>query len=215
MTHLDQLQVNCFGGCAYWGEIKIDNAAVGRGTSKYIYVNSITFSDADDDSDGRNIVLDVKKFETGFPYMLYEENSCIYGGIYIIETIAFRRKYQYGDEILSLCDPKIHFVFNIPTWKFSVLIIHYEHYSEERLNFEVEIYVRRENQFVLPQNLINVQDETANINITSNMFHEHRMLYIESYLLNLRQVQYVYINVDVESFKRQWVELSVYRQDKH
>ena len=113
--------------------LKIQMDETTNGTSKYIYINSSPRSCS---LEKKNVQLGIKKVNISFPYMLYEKKSCRYGGVY---TIDISSPDLCGDEVLSLCNPRIKFDVSIPNWKFSLLIIHYEHYSGQKINFEADL----------------------------------------------------------------------------
>ena len=61
-----------------------------KGTSNYIFYHP--------DFRGKGDLLEIKKMDISFPYMLSEGNSCMYGGLYIVQNIL-----SSDSEILSLC----------------------------------------------------------------------------------------------------------------
>ena len=174
------------------GLMQMDRTA--NGTSKYIYINNI--SPCYPNVDETNVVLDIKKVDISFPYMLYERQSCMYGGVYITDTLS--SSDLYGDEVLSLCNPTTKFEINIPNWEFSILIIQYEHYSGEKINFEAYLNVECRSKLVLRQKSMGVKGQTMNTNVTSAMFLKHSRVFVESYLLDLIKIQYAFIVLDVK-----------------
>ena len=104
-----------------------------KGTTKYIYYYNDTCRE-NVRGTFEHCTLWLSEMNIGFPYMLSEGNSCMYGGLYIVQ------RFSSGDsEILSLCSS--HFsgnrhisVFN----NISVIIIHYSEYSSERILFYAE-----------------------------------------------------------------------------
>ena len=118
----------------------------------------------------------------------------MYGGVYIIDTSSD----HYGDEILSLCSLKTKRRIYIPTWEFSILIIHYDYYSGEKINFAVYVNVWAKIKLVLRQNSMDVNGEEVKINLTSNIFSKPNGECIESYLLNLITIKFVYVILDVK-----------------
>ena len=95
-----------------------------KGTSKYIY----RLDPAPLGVGYLYINLTIKLIPVSFPYMVYEGNSCMYGGIYIVRTTS-----SNYSEILSRCtaigECEIY-LHNI-----SVVIIHYSEYSTEEITF--------------------------------------------------------------------------------
>ena len=173
------------------------------GTSKYIYTNDLKPSLT------RKIVLQIKKVDISCPYMLYDKQSCMYGGAYIIDKSS--SSDLYGDEVLSLCNPRIKFDINIPSLEFSILIIHYEHYSREKLNFKAYLSFTWHDQLVLQQNSMDVKGQTMSTNVTSAMFLKHWDVFVESYLLDLVKIQYFHIVLDVKPHAVHQVTFSVHQ----
>ena len=224
ITYFDKKEVGCSGtemriDCLHIKTIKNKKIVAGRGTSKFIYLAS-TITPEGVEKGG--IALDIKKMDISFPYMLYEEKSCMYGGVYIIDTSSS----EHGHEILSLCDSRTQFLFNLPTWRVSIVIIHYEKYSAAGINFEADIVFPYVQDFVLPKDVITVQGETMTVNLTSDMLsikHHHlpptyfyldRMVYINSYLIDIRKIQYIQINLEIiAGVVVQEVEFSVHVPD--
>ena len=183
---------------------------IANGTSKYIYSNSLT---SDIGCGFEHYVLKIKKVNVNFPYMLHEQQSCMYGGVYIIDMST--SSDLYGDELLSLCDTRTEFDINIPSWNFSILIIHYEHYSGEQINFEalVECVDYVLSKLVLRQNSMDANGHRMNINLTSAMFLKHEFICVESYLLDLIKMQYVHIVFDVNPLEIYEITFSVHPPD--
>ena len=101
-----------------------------KGTTKYIYYFHTTIRKENLRWTLGGCTLRLIETNIGFPYMLSEGNSCMYGGLYIVQSISSR-----DSEILSLCtstfdDRHISYFNNI-----SVIIIHYSEYSSERILF--------------------------------------------------------------------------------
>ena len=144
--------------------------------------------------------------------MLHEQQSCMYGGVYIMDKSL--SSDLYGDEVLSLCDTRTEFDINIPNWNFSILIIHYEHYSGEQINFEAEIRVDcYVGKLVLRQNSMAANGHRMNINLTSAMFLKHWFVFVESYLLDLIKIQYAHIVFDVNPLAVYRITFSVHPPD--
>ena len=105
--------------------LHIDESDDGR-TTKYIYFHHANIQA------GLYILLR----NVSFPYMLYEGKSCMYGGIYIVQTLSNK-----DSEILSLCTPATidnSYMFSIlieDLKNVSIVIIYYGGYSTERILF--------------------------------------------------------------------------------
>ena len=194
-----------------WGNLLIHMNEIANSTSKYIYSNSLT-SICGWYPYNYTAVLEIKKVNISFPYMLHEQQSCMYGGVYIIDKSS--SSDLYGDEVLSLCDTRTEFDINIPNWNFSILIIHYEHYSGEQINFEAEIPVRScRGKLVLRQNSMAANGHRMNINLTSAMFLKRSYVFVESYLLDLIEIQYAHIVFDVNPLAVYEITFSVHPPD--
>ena len=156
-------------------KLEIDGAH-SKGTSKYIYRR--------DTASPRLSSLYIWRIPLiAFRYMLYEGNSCMYGGIYIVQTISSK-----DSEILSLCTPAsryIPFQHNI-----SVVIIHYSEYSTEQITFKA-IYRDNEESMDLTQTY-----KENTLNITVPKVTKALPGYIYSYLLKLRNILYINISCD-------------------
>ena len=153
-----------------------------KGTTKYIYYHPDTAS-------LKGCFLDIIKMDISSPYMLSEGNSCMYGGLYIIQSISSK-----DSEILSVCtltsraNRYISDLNNI-----SVLIIHYSEYSTERLLFMAEYNVT-----YYPDHLDLNQTYTENsISITVPTSIPKKGV-IHSYQFKLRKIHY--INISLESY---------------
>ena len=96
------------------------NESKSEGTTKYIYSYRMVYS----------CMIRFIKMDISFPYMLSEGNSCMYGGVYIL---------QWNSEILSLCTSTLNGNRHIAGSHGSLLIIiHYSEYSTERILFHAE-----------------------------------------------------------------------------
>ena len=172
------------------------------GTTKYIYYHQ----------DTEHYVEFVKLYENypmflTFPSMLYEGHSCMYGGVYIVKTLLSK-----DVELFLLCtsstiysegyDIKVSDLYNI-----SLLVIHYSEYSSKRLTFiayyaknsfhdmyDVDILELRELTLVNQQYL---NETTIDFTVPTLPLYAH--VFIKSYLLKLRKVQYINISFDNES----------------
>ena len=189
--------------------IKIEKIAAGRGTSKFIYSTYTAHTYTAEGFWKQSIALDIKQMDISFPYMLYEGKSCMYGGVYIIDTSSS----DDGNEIISLCDNRTKFFFSIQAWRVSILIIHYEKYAPARINFHAEIVFPRTYELVLPRDAITIQDDTMTVTASTFIPINH-MILIKSYLIDIRKIQYIQINVKhIVGIEMQDVEFSVYMPD--
>ena len=163
-----------------------DHDAYSSGTTKYIYFHHAHITSGLEIS-GRNV---------SHPYMLYEGVSCLYGGIYIVQTLS-----SMESEIVSLCEPvddsaqssiSIDDLRNV-----SVVIIHYSAYSTDRITFHYK-YRWVNSYSVLKQTYMTMEDETLRITVPtlSNNITEIASIAIHSYQVNLRKVQYINITLE-------------------
>ena len=174
------------------GRLEIDET-VNRSPTKYIYNHSSllqTFS-----SDFRFInnkfhsIFTVNKMSVSFPYMIYEGHSCMYGGMYMVDTLS-----PDVTEVLSHCDPvsllygKELFLKNSTV----MIIINYMEYSGPTIIFEAEIKYIFSIGPLMPVNR-NIRDSKS-VNIT---VHEHKgtELYLYSILFDLRNIEYIHVTV--------------------
>ena len=173
---VDNVHLNKFCGL-FRGELKI-NEAHRNDTSKYIYY----FPDT---AIPRGCILRIKRMHVSFPYMLIEGSSCMYGGVYIVQSNSCK-----DSEILSVCNSADGANLQMTDLNnVSIVIIHYSEYSTERITFHA----------IYTQNLIfehldlnqKYKGETVSITVPkiSNGF-------IQSHQLKLRQIHYVNIRFD-------------------
>ena len=166
------------------------------GTTKYIYYNQERTGDFHFMPEWINLNL---------PFMLYEGNSCMYGGVYVVKTLSSK-----DVELFSFCTPatfnvsernSIPIIFH-DLYNFSVVIIHYSEYSPRRLKFHAEYSFY--NQLIYSLNtteltLVNQQYvSNAAIDITVPTLGRDAQVIIKSYLLKLRKVQYINISLNNE-----------------
>ena len=188
--------------------IHVDETA--NGTSKYIYSHSLARHHRNK-CFKKDTVLQINKVNISFPYMLHEQQSCMYGGVYIIDMSSSSDLYR--DEVLSLCNPRIKFDINIPTWDISILILHYEHYSGEQINFEALMLGDCRDKLILRQHSIDTNGHRMNINLKSAMFLKHWFVFVESYLLDLIKIQYAHIVFHVNPLEVYEITFSVHPPD--
>ena len=157
-------------------ELRI-NEAHSKGTTKYIYY----FPDT---PLSRGWSMGIHTIIISFPYMLSEGNSCMYGGVYIVQSNSSK-----DSEILSYCTShnSVHFrLIHLTDLRiFFVVIIHYSEYSTERIDFYA--LLRKENQCLdLNQKY---KEETLSITVSG------RSGTIHSGQLKLRKIQYINISL--------------------
>ena len=163
-----------------------------KGTSKFIYYHQNT-------KYIYYLSLHMRKWvNLDIPYMLYEGNSCIYGGIYIVKTLQSK-----DVELLSLCalananHPYMGYMNLHDLYNISLVIVHYSEYSSKRLIFYAEYVIRyleyeTNPAYRPPSNeltLVNQQYfNEATINFTVSTLHlDTHDLIIQSDLLKLRK----------------------------
>ena len=161
-----------------------------KGTYKYIYFHRAKFRGS----------LEIWDSNVSFPFMLYEGSSCLYGGIFIVQTLL-----SMESEIISLCTP----VSNSERYRIliddlrnvSVVIIHYSEYSTEKIAF----YARYQYKFYwhLIYDL-NMKDETIEFTVPTfpNSFAGDGKFFISSHQLNLRNIHYINITFENKNIIR-------------
>ena len=173
-----------------WGEVLQIHESASKGTTKYVYLHHA------------NITAMMQIFERNisFPYMLYEGNSCLYGGVYIVQTSSSK-----DSEILSLCTPvKYHKIFSVmieDLSNVSVVIIHYREYSTDRIEFHARYSRLLWNYNKLSFNSTYVEEKTLRITVPTLIYNVYRIL-IHSFDLNLRKMQHVNITFDSKDMLR-------------
>ena len=82
-----------------------------KGTHKYLYFHSNSIQSE----------LEILDSNVIFPYMLYKGKSCMYGGIYIVQTLS-----SNDTEILSICSQSTGYINTIlyDLRNVSIVIIH-------------------------------------------------------------------------------------------
>ena len=127
----------------------------------------------------------------GFPYMLSEGNSCIYGGLYIVQSISSR-----DSEILSLCTSTFSRDRHICDFNnISVIIIHYSEYSSERIRFYAKFFYDGPKYAYLNLNPT-YKEDTLSITIPS----ESPNGVICSYQFKLRKIHYINISLNANRY---------------
>ena len=155
-----------------------------KGTYKYIYFHGAKFRGS----------LEIWDSNVSFPFMLYEGSSCLYGGIYIVQTLL-----SMESEIISLCTPvsnsKRYRILIDDLRNVSVVIIHYSEYSTENIAF----YARYRYKFYwhLIYDL-NMKHETIEftVPIFPSNFAQDVKFFISSHRLNLRNIRYINITFE-------------------
>ena len=160
-----------------------------KGTSKYIYQPNTTLSTGG--------YLLIQKLFISFRHMFYEGNSCMYGGIYIVETVSSK-----DSEILSVCTPIKYKYKNRSKYKKSlsdvnniyVVIIHYSEYSTEKLTVLAKYHNGLYNWYIHRE--LNQTYKENTLSITVPKVTNVTRLYTHSCLLKLRKIQYINISCD-------------------
>ena len=119
--------------------------------------------------------------------MFSEGHSCMYGGLYIVQSISYK-----DSERLSLCTStlKSH-VYISSLYNVSVVIIHYSEYSTGRILF----YAKYDNAvFPDPLYLLNqmYKEDTLSITVPPS----RQLFVIQSYQLRLKKIYYINISFD-------------------
>ena len=168
------------------------------GTTQYIYYNQERTG---------HFLFRTEWMNLNLPFMLYEGNSCMYGGVYIVKTLSSKEF-----ELFSFCTPATftsserNFIGLLiefyDIYNFSVIIIHYSEYSSRRLIFQAKYIfsdklISRLNNTELT--LVNQQYvSNVTIDITVPTLGRDAQVIIKSYLLKLRKVQYINISLNNE-----------------
>ena len=160
------------------------------GTTKYIAI----FSPISTLVYQTDIYINIKMAHISFPYMMYEGNSCMYGGIYLI-----RKSSLEDSELLSYCTPNKtgNLEFIVPGNDFLIIIIHYRGYSAHRIVFEARFELLFGRTFPVDLMITSIRNKTAAVT-NMNFGVSHGVLYFQSNLLNLRKISYVKIILQFE-----------------
>ena len=168
-----------------------------KGTNKYIYFHHANFKG----------ILEIFDRNVSFPFMLYEGRSCMYGGIYVVQTLS-----SMESEIVSLCTAVSDNFFSNNNGNFriliddlrnvSVVIIHYSEYSTESIALDARYHYATykflyKTDWLLEDHL-NMKGETIDISVptVTNNVAEATMMFLTSYRLNLRKIQYINITLE-------------------
>ena len=186
------------------------NERVNKGSTKYIYnyYPSKVFGGY-----RYQTKLIIRLMRISFPYMLYEGNSCIYGGAYILQNAQVQDTFSSNlSEAFSLCarigwmrnerDRKIQDSKDIILGShFAIIIIHYKEYSTSTIIFEAAVRELLYQTWSCAPDIATANNKSITITLPYldlyDLIHESE-LYLQSMLLNLRNIQYVYI-----TFQRQ------------
>ena len=180
----------------YWNRLLRLNIAESVGTTKYIasLSNPLTSTALTD------MKLTIKMAHISFPYMMYEGNSCMYGGIYVI------RKLPLEDfELLSHCTSsktsnlEISVPVNYPVDYLLIIIIHYSGYSAHRIIFEATLEPLFRS--TVPEDLMitNIEEKNKTATLTNVIFYAiDTILILRSHLLNLRKIHYFKIILEFD-----------------
>ena len=152
------------------------------------------------------IQLSIYYTNVSFEHMLYEGYSCIYGGVYIVRTL------QASDtEVWTRCSHSTtaHIDLKINKHNLYIVVIHYGRYSAERIEFAGDIYALKK-AFVLPLSSANVRGNTVVANVSSAALrNNNNKVFIEPYLLNLRNIEHFFVNLELGKDETVFVKFDV------
>ena len=173
----------------YWVDYELHleiNETQKSGTTKYMFKNIAPIYRS---SFFIQVEFGIRVTNLSFPYMLYEGYSCMYGGIYIVNSSS-----SSGSEVLSHCTPisTMNKVF-IPRRDFSIVLIHYSEYSSHIIILDAQFKKIVTSTF--PVHLIVSGNKSAQATIPSMQGISTMVFYFHSILLKLRKVQHIYINI--------------------
>ena len=192
---IDSAQVACANTnirntyCKYPLHVRLRiNETVNRGPTKYMYKHK-PFPE-------RDLILralvTVNMMSVSFPYMIYEGHSCMYGGVYVIETLSsdVSEIFTHCNQSSTMNGEELDFNINIVK-----IVIHYIEYSGPTITIDVEI----KDVHTRPRWPVNLKhSDTKSVNITlDHMFLEYTLI-LKSILLDLRSIQYIYITFEKE-----------------
>ena len=162
------------------------NESDSRGTNKYIYCQTCNMPES------MVLWLLIENIDN----MLYEGISCLYGGLYIFQTLSSKHS-----EILSICTSvkmdTIRLLNNIMDLRnISVVIIHYSAFSSAQIGLkaEIEIFMDAHSTSMVLKKKTYLTEETLNI-IVPNLNEFNKRAYLHSSILNLRKIQYVNVSL--------------------
>ena len=159
------------------GSLEIDKSQ-SKGTTKYIYKYPVSLL-------LRGIVLLNIKMDISFPYMFSEGHSCMYGGLYIVQSTLSK-----DSEVLSLCTSTFNsYISSLEN--VSVVIIHYSEYSTERILFYAKYGTTKFIDHMFPFNQT-YKEDTLSITLPPI----RHIFVIHSYQLRLRKIHYINITFD-------------------
>ena len=174
------------------------NEAVNRSPTKYIYnLSSLLFQQSFiNDFHFRNndfySIFTVNKMSVSFPYMIYEDHSCMYGGMYMVDTLS-----PDVTEVLSHCDPVSLLYGKELFFKNSIvmIIINYMEYSGPTIIFEAEIkyiFLIKSSMHV-NLNQVAIRD-SKRVNITVHEY-ERSKWYFHSLLFDPGNIEYIHVTI--------------------
>ena len=163
-----------------------------KGTTKYIYYHTPRLSGL------RDCFLVIRKMDISFPYMLSEGNSCMYGGLYIVQRIRLN-----DSEILSLCHSTLDASIKISVQDISyVIVIHYSEYSTDRILLYAD-YVQegyREGKLFLSsafyQDNLDLRQTHKDDTLSIRLLPTNGLGFIHPYQFRLRKIHYINITFD-------------------
>ena len=177
-------------GCDYHNPLIIDEPE-SKGTTKYIFYHHLILWDC---------LLIILKMDISFPYMLSEGDSCMYGGLYIVQSILSK-----DSERLSLCTSTLAVNRQISELNnIYVIIIHYSEYSREGILFhanysdlyqEGNTHVQTSGRGYLDLNQ-KYKEDILSITCTVPSTLKYLSGFLHSYQLRLRKIYYINISFD-------------------
>ena len=149
--------------------------------------------------------LIIKMMRISFPYMLYEGHSCIYGGIYVLQNTQVQDTFSSNvSEALSLCAQNNR-IINKQIFlggHYAIIIIHYTEYSASTIIFEATVRDIFHMKWPWPADKTTASNKSITVTLPYIDLDALRpigcVLHLQSVLLNLRNIQYLYI-----TFQRQ------------
>ena len=139
-----------------------------------------------------------------FPWMLYEGVSCIYGGIYIVKALS-----SQDSEILSHCKVRggltgVNYPYHNLRNVFVVAIL-YSGYTSEKITFHFTYLICMpatglycDMQDIITPSLTDFEDGMLRIT-KQNLTTQSDQIYLDTYLLNLREIQSVDIHLEINT----------------
>ena len=153
----------------------------GKGTTKYVYYHPATVPAISD------YVFRIDIMELTSPYMLTEGSSCLYGGVYIVQTLLNK-----DIEILSRCtsidtSESVNPAYISDLCNVSIVIILYNEYSTRVFLSARYMYSYGDKITTITSTEVDYKEDIISITVPNIKRNEGIRIY--SYLLKLRKVQ--------------------------